>query len=144
MAPNLKRSLKKCFRSNEIRSLDLNIFQKLEKYIEYRKFHNLSFKWLIRSSWFRCVILEVGNCHSKQWIYRLSFRSCRGKFVVFRDENGYLKYVDFSYSNAYDTLIRPFNSVINAISAGQDTRESTMESLGKGMQEGISEKNELC
>ena len=56
-----------------------------------------------------------------------------------RDENGYLKYVDFSYSNAYDTLIRPFNSVINAISAGQDTRESTMESLGKGMQEGISE-----
>jgi len=56
-----------------------------------------------------------------------------------RDENGYLKYVDFSYSNAYDTLIRPFNSVINSISAGQDTRESTMESLGKGMQEGISE-----
>ncbi len=56
-----------------------------------------------------------------------------------RDENGYLKYVDFSYSNAYDTLIRPFNSVINAISAGQDTRESTMESLGKGMQEGIGE-----
>ena len=58
---------------------------------------------------------------------------------VGRDENGYIKYIDFSYSNAYDTLIRPFNTVINAISAGDATKETTLESLGKGMQEGITE-----
>ena len=58
---------------------------------------------------------------------------------VGRDENGYIKYIDFSYSNAYDTLIRPFNTVVNAISAGGADKESTMESLGKGMQEGITE-----
>ena len=58
---------------------------------------------------------------------------------VGRDENGYVKYVDFSYSNAYDTLIRPFNTVVNAISAGGADKESTLESLGKGMQEGITE-----
>ena len=58
---------------------------------------------------------------------------------VGRDENGYVKYVDFSYSNAYDTLIRPFNTVVNAISAGGADKESTFESLGKGMQEGITE-----
>ena len=58
---------------------------------------------------------------------------------VGRDENGYVKYVDFSYSNAYDTLIRPFNTVVNAISTGGADKESTFESLGKGMQEGITE-----
>ena len=58
---------------------------------------------------------------------------------VGRDENGYIKYIDFSYSNAYDTLIRPFNTVVNAISAGGADKESTLESLGKGMQEGITE-----
>ena len=56
-----------------------------------------------------------------------------------RDENGYIKYVDFSYSNAYDTLIRPFNTVVNAISSGDTNKESTLESLGKGMQQGVAE-----
>ena len=32
-----------------------------------------------------------------------------------RDKNGYLKYVDFSYTNAYDALTRPFRAVVNRI-----------------------------
>jgi hypothetical protein len=56
-----------------------------------------------------------------------------------RDKNGYLKYVDFSYSNAYDTLIRPFNTVFNAIAEGKNDETSLKQSLGQGLQESAVE-----
>ena len=56
-----------------------------------------------------------------------------------RDKNGYLKYVDFSYSNAYDTLIRPFNTVFNSIADGKTDETSLKESLGAGLQESAVE-----
>ena len=55
-----------------------------------------------------------------------------------RDENGYLKYIDFSYSNAYDTLIRPFNSIVTALGENEG-RDSLMKALGTGMQDSLSE-----
>ena len=56
-----------------------------------------------------------------------------------RDEKGYLKYIDFSYSNAYDTLIRPFNSVMNSLAQGEATKDSLMKSLGTGMADSLYE-----
>ena len=56
-----------------------------------------------------------------------------------RDKNGYLKYVDFSYSNAYDTLLRPFNTVFNAIAEGKNDETSLKQSLGEGLQESAVE-----
>ena len=56
-----------------------------------------------------------------------------------RDKNGYLKYVDFSYSNAYDVLMRPFNTVMNAIAEGKNDEASLKESLGAGLQESAVE-----
>ena len=56
-----------------------------------------------------------------------------------RDKNGYLKYVDFSYSNAYDTLMRPFNTVFNSIADGKTDETSLKESLGAGLQESAVE-----
>ena len=56
-----------------------------------------------------------------------------------RDERGYLKYIDFSYSNAYDTLIRPFNSVMISLAQGDATEESLKQSLAKGMSDSFYE-----
>ena len=58
---------------------------------------------------------------------------------VGRDENGYLKYVDFSYSNAYDTLIRPFNAIQTALVQGDASKESVAAALGEGITDSIRE-----
>ena len=56
-----------------------------------------------------------------------------------RDENGYLKYVDFSYANPYDALTRPFRTILNSISETEMTEESLKSALGEGMTEGMME-----
>ena len=56
-----------------------------------------------------------------------------------RDKNGYIKYVDFSYSNAYDVLSRPFRSVVNSLAQGEATKDSLMKSLGTGMTDSLYE-----
>jgi len=58
---------------------------------------------------------------------------------VGRDKDGYLKYTDFSYNNAYDTLIRPFQAVVNALNTSGGNKDSLMESLGTGMTDALSE-----
>jgi len=56
-----------------------------------------------------------------------------------RDEKGYIKYIDFSYANPYDTLIRPLNAILANIAQGNDTKESLTKALGKGLIEGTTE-----
>ena len=58
---------------------------------------------------------------------------------VDRDENGYIKYVDFSYTNAYDPLLRPFRAVLNKIGDTTSTKDSLAQALGQGMMEGTIE-----
>jgi hypothetical protein len=58
---------------------------------------------------------------------------------VGRDEKGYLKYTDFSYNNAYDTLIRPFAAVVNALNSSGGNKESLMQALGTGMTDALAE-----
>jgi hypothetical protein len=38
--------------------------------------------------------------------------------VPIRDEDGSLKYIDFSHANAYDTMIRPITTMINGVQKG--------------------------
>jgi len=56
-----------------------------------------------------------------------------------RDENGYLKYIDFSSSNPYDIIIRPFTTIFSKIAEGKDTKESLSAALGEGLIEATSE-----
>lgn len=48
-------------------------------------------------------------------------------------ETGELKYVDFSHTNAYDTLYRPFLTVINAVNEGRNDKDGIMNDFMKGM-----------
>jgi len=48
-------------------------------------------------------------------------------------QTGELKYVDFSHTNAYDTLYRPFLTVINSINEGRNDKDGIMDDFMKGM-----------
>ena len=54
-------------------------------------------------------------------------------------ETGEFKYVDFSHANAYDTLIRPVQSVINAVADGRTDNDGIMDDFMKGMFTAMSE-----
>ena len=56
-----------------------------------------------------------------------------------RDENGYLKYIDFSAANPYDVIVRPFNTIFAQIASGKDSKESLSAALGKGLLDATSE-----
>lgn len=54
--------------------------------------------------------------------------------VPIRDEKtGKLKYVDFSHGNAYDTLIRPVQTVINAVAEGRTEQDGIMDDFIVGL-----------
>jgi len=55
------------------------------------------------------------------------------------EETGELKYIDFSHANAYDTMIRPFTAMFNAVRDGAEDEAPVMESVFKGLYEGIGE-----
>jgi len=47
-------------------------------------------------------------------------------------ETGEFKYVDFSHANAYDTLVRPVQAVINAVADGRTDNDGIMDDFMKG------------
>jgi hypothetical protein len=60
-------------------------------------------------------------------------------FLWGRDKNGYLKYIDFSYSNAYDTVIRPVMAVYGGLSQANADNKSLKAGLAAGMADSMSE-----
>jgi len=54
-------------------------------------------------------------------------------------ETGQLKYIDFSHANAYDTIYRPFLTVINAINEGRNDKNGIMDDFLKGTIEATKE-----
>lgn len=55
-----------------------------------------------------------------------------------RTKDGNLTYIDFSFANPYDTLLRPFQTVVNALRDGKD-EQSTLASLGEAGFQSIAE-----
>ena len=54
-------------------------------------------------------------------------------------ETGEFKYVDFSHANAYDTLTRPVQAVINAVADGRTDNDGIMDDFMKGTFTAMSE-----
>jgi hypothetical protein len=56
-----------------------------------------------------------------------------------KQDDGSFKYVDFSHANAYDTLIRPLQTVINSVQDGRTDEDGIMDDFLKGVFEATKE-----
>jgi hypothetical protein len=56
-----------------------------------------------------------------------------------KDKKGNFSYVDFSHANAYDTLTRPIQTVINSIADGRTDEDGIMDDFLKGVMVGMKE-----
>ena len=55
------------------------------------------------------------------------------------DDTGELKYIDFSHSNAYDLIARPFRTMANEITAGTKDGDTILEGFLTGVDEASTE-----
>ena len=56
-----------------------------------------------------------------------------------KDENGNFKYIDFSHANAYDTLLRPLQTVVNSVQEGNKDNDGIMDDFASGVLTSMSE-----
>ena len=59
--------------------------------------------------------------------------------VPFKDEDGKLSYIDFSHLNAYDTVTRPIQTVLNAVNSGRSDEDGLVDDFVLGMIESTKE-----
>ena len=59
--------------------------------------------------------------------------------IPFKDKDGNLSYVDFSHMNAYDTVSRPFQTVINSVESGRTDKDGIMDDFILGVIEATKE-----
>jgi len=56
-----------------------------------------------------------------------------------KDEEGNFKYVDFSHANAYDTLVRPIQTILNSVADGRTDEDGMMDDFIAGTFASMSE-----
>jgi len=59
--------------------------------------------------------------------------------IPVRKEDGDLKYIDFSHANAYDTIVRPFQAVLNNVAAGNADEDGMMDDFMLGVWDATKE-----
>ena len=53
--------------------------------------------------------------------------------IPFRNDDGKLSYIDFSHLNAYDTVTRPIQTVLNAVNQGRADEDGLVDDFILGM-----------
>ena len=59
--------------------------------------------------------------------------------IPIRDDDGELRYIDFSHSNAYDVIARPFRTLLNNVLAGQESGDILLRGFTNGVMEASGE-----
>ena len=59
--------------------------------------------------------------------------------IPIKTDDGSYKYVDFSHANAYDTMIRPWQTALNEVADGQLNNEAIMNNFILGAMKGMGE-----
>ena len=59
--------------------------------------------------------------------------------IPIRDDKGKLSYIDFSHMNAYDLLLKPFQTVYNAVNEGSTNKDVLLGNFIRGMAESTQE-----
>ena len=59
--------------------------------------------------------------------------------VPFKDKEGKLSYIDFSHLNAYDTITRPIQTVLNKVNAGRSDEDGIVDDFILGTLESTKE-----
>ena len=59
--------------------------------------------------------------------------------VPFKDEDGKLSYIDFSHLNAYDTVTRPIQTIVNAVNEGRADEDGLVDDFILGLIESTKE-----
>jgi hypothetical protein len=59
--------------------------------------------------------------------------------IPFKNKDGEFSYVDFSHLNAYDTLTRPIQTVVNAVNSGRPDKDGIMDDFILGLIESTKE-----
>jgi hypothetical protein len=59
--------------------------------------------------------------------------------VPIRTDDGELRYIDFSHSNAYDVIARPFRTLVNNIIAGEQTDQTLLSGFVDGVNQAGAE-----
>ena len=59
--------------------------------------------------------------------------------IPFRDDEGKLSYIDFSHLNAYDTVTRPIQTIVNAVNEGRADEDGLIDDFVLGLIESTKE-----
>ena len=94
--------------------------------------------WVLQQQLFLCEQLQAQALYDvtrdeieamRRYVAKWSKNST---LIPIKDEDGKFKYIDFSSRNAYDTLTRPIQTVVNAVQAGEQDKDGIMDDFLKG------------
>ncbi len=97
------------------------------------------------------TVVPATAVEGAKWIYDVSEEeiqalrqfvpewSKNSTLIPIRDEDDELRYIDFSHSNAYDVIARPFRTLTNNIIAGEANDQTLLSSFVDGVTEASAE-----